>query len=504
MGELVDNFGGKISGELIKAADWNGMLAKVEGMLGTLANDLGTRINGLETRATDLENRTSAAETRLTEAEGKINAINNRFRRLALNTTTTRFAIGQRGTITAQVTALDGSPLALSSAADRPWVDFVTVWGTLKAAPGFNSRGGAGDQTLSVQVNASGVAEVLIRAAHAEAFAEEEEQEVEGVMNIRPQAGVNETIADLVLNANTPRDASMNFAYQAISTEYDRISANNKPVFQRYVDTYYVMQPSRAVADFASVFTQRWRDYRATVMAFVKPDADPTTADGALASASIQVTFRDWIAPWVITDYLPHVGTLQNNYADRFRNLIGPNLGLSLDGIVGDVDDIIRGKGIIARQRDFLAIDAAVGGLRFDTDPPPFMNDLVQAVQFGSQVQHAMFYSQAVTPGDTGTALGFGAIAGSAGRSTSEANRVQGELSNEIGSRLNEATESLRNEVNVAQVKFQEELLRDDGPILSVQRDVQAFSGQIQGLQTTLAGKADHELIKSIVGTLPG
>lgn len=503
MGELVNDFGGKISGELIRSADWNGMLAKIESMFDALALDLGTRIDALESRADDLESRTSGAENRLDQAEAALAAISSRFRRLDLNTTTTRFAIGQRGTITARVSALDGSPLDLSNAAERPWVDFVTIWGTLKAAPGFTSRGGAGDQTLSVQVNAEGTAEVLIRAAHAEAFAEEEELEVESVMAIRPRAGSNETVADLVLGANTPRDANVGFAYQAVSTEYDRVSSSRTPVFQRYVDTYYVMQPSRAVADFASVFTQRWRDYRATVMAFIKPDSDPTTADGALASASIQVTFRDWIAPWVTTDYLPHIGVLQNGYADRFRNLIRPNLGQSLEGIVGDVNDIIRGKGIIGRQRDFLAIDAAIGGLTFDADPPPFMTDLVQAVQFGSQVQHAMFYSQAVTPGDTGSALSFGAIAGSAGRSTSEANRVQEELSSQIDSRLNEATNSLKNDVNVAQVQFREELLRDDGPILSVQRDVRAFSGQIQGLQTSIAGKADHELIKAIIGTLP-
>lgn len=504
MGELVNDFGGKISGELIRSSDWNGMLAKIESMFDALALDLGTRIDALETRADDLENRASGAENRLDQAEATLAAISSRFRRLDLNTSTTRFAIGQRGAITAQVSALDGSPLDLSNVTERPWVDFVTIWGTLKAAPGFTSRGGAGDQTLSVQVDANGVAEVLIRAAHAEAFAEEEELEVESVMQIRPQAGSSQTVADLVLGANTPRDASMSFAYQAVSAEYDRTSSSRTPVFQRYVDTYYVMQPSRAVADIASVFTQRWRDYRATVMAFVKPDSNPTTADGALASASIQVTFRDWIAPWVTTAYLPHVGVLQNNYADRFRNLIRPNLGQSLEGIVDDVNDIIRGKGIIGRQRDFLAIDAAIGGLTFDADPPPFMTDLVQAVQFGSQVQHAMFYSQAVTPGDTGSALGFGAIAGSAGRSTSEANRVHEELTGQINTKLNEATKNLQNEVSKAQVQFREELLRDDGPILSVQRDVRAFSGQIQGLQTSLAGKADHELIKSIVGTLPG
>ncbi len=132
--------------------------------------------------------------------------------RRAVDATTCR----TRGTVIAQVTALDGSDLDLGDPNTRPWVDFVTVWGTLKAAPGFTSRGGAGDQTLSVRVDSEGIAQVLIRSARAEAFAEEEELEVEGFLATRPQAG-----------------------------------------------------------NFTSIFNQRWREYRATVMAFLKPDATP-------------------------------------------------------------------------------------------------------------------------------------------------------------------------------------------------------------------------------------
>jgi len=510
MGELVDDFGGKVSGELIKSADWNGMLAKVETMLDTVASELGARIDSLELRADGLEARADTLETRTTAVEGRLDAaettldlVRSRLPRLDLNTTTTRFAIGQRGTITAQVTTIDGSPLDLSDEASRPWVDFVTVWGTLKAADGFTSRGGAGDQTLSVQLNENGIARALIRASHAELFAEEEEQEIEGFLSTRPQAESSATIADMVLAANTPNDATMNFAYQTISMEYDRTTSGNSPVFQRYIDAYYVNQPSRAAGDYASVFTQRWRDYRATVMAFLKPDSNPATADGALASASIQVTFRDWIAPWVIVDYLPGLGGLQLDYGNRFRNLIEPSLGPSITNIIDEVDDIIRGKGLIGRQRDLLAVDAAIGGLPFEVDPPPFMPDLVQAIQFGSQVQHAMFYSQAVTPGDSGGALGFGAVAGSAGRAASEAGEVEARLEETIDSKLDSATESLRNEVSISQVKFQEELLQEDGPILSVQRDVAAFSGQVQGFQAVLNNKADVDLISNIIGTLP-
>lgn len=502
MGELVDDFGGKVSGELIRATDWNGMLVKVEELFDGLRTELSTRLDTLEDRADALEARADAAEGRLDAAETTLDLLRNRFRRLDLNTTTTRFAIGQRGTVTARVTALDGSPLDLADANTRPWVDFVTVWGTLKAAPGFTSRGGAGDQTLSVRVDERGIAQVLIRAEHAEAFAEEEEQEIEGFLTTRPDATQLHTIADTVLAANTPRDATMSFAYQSISTEYNRV-ASTTPVFQRYVDTYYLNKPTRAASQFGSIFSQRWRDYRATVMAFLKPDSDPTTADGAQASASIQVTFRDWIAPWVILDYLPGKDILQQDYSDRFRNLIGTQLGNSLDLIIDEVDDIIRNKGLIGRQRDLLAVDEAIGGIRFDANPPPFMAELVQAVQFGSQVQHSMFYSQAITPGDQGGVGGFSAVAGVAGKATAEAGRVQEELTSSVDDKLAQASDSLRNEVLVAQVQFQEELLRDDGPILSVQRDVQAFAGQVQGIQAQLGTKADSSLISDIIGTLP-
>lgn len=503
MGKLVDDFGGKVSGELIKSVDWNSMLAEVEGMIDNVSTVLGARIDSLETRADSFETRTTAVEARLDNTETTLDLVRGRLHRLDLSTTTTRFAIGQRGTITAQVRAIDGSPLDLSNAATRPWIDFVTVWGTLKAASGFTSRGGAGDQTLSVQLNSEGIAQVLIRSTHAELFAEEEELEVEGFLSTLPLLDSASTMAEMVLQANTPNDAAMSFAYEAISLEYDNTAGSSPPVMQRYIDSYYVTQPARATGDFTSLFSQRWRDYRATVMAFLIPDNSPTTADGALASASIQVTFRDWISPWMSVGYLPIIATLQLDYSNRFANLIGQDLGLSISNIVTEVDDIIRGKGIIGRQRDLLAVNAAIVNLSLDSEPPPFMPDLIQAIQFGSQVQHSLFYSQAVTPGDTGEALGFGAIAGSTGRAASEADRVKLELESVIDSKLETATQSLRNEVNVSQVKFQEELLLDDGPILSVQRDVKAFTGQIQGMQERLNTKADVDLISNIIGTLP-
>ncbi len=502
MGELVDGFGGKISGELIKAADWNGMLAQVETMFDGLAGTLGARIDAIEARANAIETRLTSVEEVVDEVEPLLQTVRTRFRRLELSAATTTFAIGQRGEIVARVKALDGSALDLADAAARPWVDFVTVWGTLKPASGFTSRGGAGDQTLSVQVNEAGEARVLVRAAHAEAFAEEEELEIEGFLSTRPQAGNTSTIADMVLAANTPRDATLNFAYRAISTEYDRPAAT-QPVFQRYLDSYYLTEPSRAAGNFTSVFTQRWRDYRATVFAFLKPDSDPTTADGALAAASIQVTFRDWIAPWIVVDYFPAITNLRLDYRDRFRNLLTPDFGVTMGNIVSSVNDIVRNKGILGKQRDLLAVDDAVGGLVAGGVAPQYMADLVQAVRFGTQVQHALFYSQAITPGSGTAATGFEAVAGSAAKVGAEVGRVREQLRQEVDGKLADASASLRDEVKVSQVAFRQDLLREDGPILSVQRDVQAFSGRIQDVQTRLESKAGVELITNIIGAIP-
>ena len=84
-------------------------------------------------------------------------------------------AIGELCELTAKVTDLRGNPLS----APYPWVDFVAAWGRLRSKGGFVTRPGAGDNSLSVQVNAQGIAQVLLRAEHSEGFAEAEEEQTE-------------------------------------------------------------------------------------------------------------------------------------------------------------------------------------------------------------------------------------------------------------------------------------------------------------------------------------
>lgn len=494
MGQLVTDFAGKSSGELIKAADWNGLIAGIESAIGALAKEVAEGFDQANARLDGLDGRLSQAETDIQSMQGVVEAVRSRYRHLTLEASATRFAIGQRGLITARVTDVEGNPLDLSNAQTRPWVDFVTVWGTLKPEAGFVSRGGAGDQTVSVQVNAQGEARVRIRSDHAEAFAEEDEREVEAVLDTRVSGT---SLAERFLSAQTPRSSGVSDAYQVISKEYDRTDAL---VMRKYVDAYYVTKPARIIGDFTTTFHHRWRDYRATVMAFVKPDSDPLSPDGAQAAGTIQVTFRDWITPWIVTDYLPGSGGLRADYINRFRGRIGPKFDESLRNLTQEVSDIVRGKGVLAKQRDFIAIGEAIGQVGF-TDPPPFMNELVNSVKGGAVMQQSVLYGQVVNPGIADDASAFEVVASSSGKATAAAQKVERDLTSFVEKELGTASALLKNEVRVEQAAFREELLRDDGPINSVQRSILAVTGEVQTFREVLNTKADVSLITRIVGT---
>ena len=89
MAELVDRFAGKVSGELIRAADWNGLIAAVEEQFAALESRFGDRI-------ADLEGRIGGAETHITEVENDLgplvrlaDALRDRYRRIDLSATRT-------------------------------------------------------------------------------------------------------------------------------------------------------------------------------------------------------------------------------------------------------------------------------------------------------------------------------------------------------------------------------------------------------------------------------
>jgi hypothetical protein len=237
MGELVDHFAGKISGELIRASDWNGLIAAIEAQFAALETRLGDRVTEIETDLAAAGQRIEELSAKVDPLDGLATALRARLRRVDLAASRAIFAIGERAEITARVTDIEGRPLDLADAAARPWVDFVTVWGALKAAPGFTSRGGASSRTVTVQVNAEGQARVLLRAEHADAFAEEQEQEVAAVLS----TSIGSTnVASAFLDAPTPGSTELAAAYAVVSQAYERADTR---VMQAYLDTYYVRAP---------------------------------------------------------------------------------------------------------------------------------------------------------------------------------------------------------------------------------------------------------------------
>ena len=495
MGALVDGFGGKISGELIRASDWNGMLAAVEAMVAGVQTAIETRLDPLEDAVDDLNARVTALEGSIGDLTTVAATLRARYRRMNLTTASARFVIGQRGEITASVTSFDGTPLDLANAAARPWVDFVAVWGTLVAAPGFITRSGAGGRTVAVQVNASGQAKVLLQSDHAVWFSEAEHVQVESALATRVSAGGQEmSVSDAILGGATPASSNVQPAFRAMTRAY---TAGGTNTMQRYLDTYYVHSPAR-VAPQLGLVTTNWTDYLVTVFAFVKPDGDPVSPDGAMASGSIQVTFRDWIHHWIVDDFFADLTDRVAEYRGVIPGLIHTDLRVSVDGVMDEVERRVRGGGILGGQRELAAATDAVKSVRVQ-NPPSFFDDAMEALSGGIAVQRAVTYGEAVTPRAGASAQSARAVAGSTAKATGEAARVGSQLTSQFQNALGDATKNLRDQVKADQQVFRAELLREDGPILTVQKEARDVRGALETVNRALGSKADVQFVTDFV-----
>lgn len=487
---------GKQPGDLIQAAHWNALVAAVKLVEQSLRldltalsastdtrfadvaqklDDLGARLDGVDDRVDAVEARVGALETGLQAVATSVAALRARFRRVTLRTGRARYALGELAELTARVTDLDGGALDLANAATRPWVDFVTVWGQLRAAPGFPTVGGAGDRTVSVQVNAQGEAKVLLRAEQAAELSEEVELQMATFLTTK--AGAQErTLAEALLGANTPSDDGAKEAFRVVTAEYDRRDA---VAVKEYADGYY-LHGARGVAQRKPpVAAQNWRDYRSTVVALVKSDNDPVTADPSLGSCSLQVTFRDWIGPWIVGTYFPGFEVHVPAYRDKFQARVGAEFRESVEGLKTEVSEIVKDKGVLGRQRDYLAMDEALDRLN-RPDPPPFYSVLTRQVQGAIRVQ------QAVDQGRAGPGSGeaaFFALTDAQTRADAAASATKEELGGMVAQKLVELETQVRSHVQQVQQSFRDDLLAESGPIKAVERQVGAMSGTVAALK---------------------
>jgi hypothetical protein len=466
MGNLADRFGGKQPGELIQVRDWNGLIDGIE----AIETALTERVAALETQVGSLGSRLGGIET-------TVDLLLGQARRVSLSTGRVRYAIGELAEITARVADARSNPLDLADEAARPWVDFVSSWGHLRPVSGFHSIAGTGDRTLSVQVNAQGEAKVLLRAEHAEGFTQEAETHVSTTLTTVLPA-TNRSVLSTILEASTPMEADLRGAFQVMSREYDRIDAVN---VRDYVDTYFVRNPTRVVGRLPPIAHETWRDYRSTVLAFLKGDSDPSTAEPGQGVCSIQVTFRDWIGPWLNLDYLPKAKDLAKDYGVLFQNNVGKDFAETTNRFKDRFAERIKDKGVIGRHRDYQAAYFALDDLPGQAGGPKFVGDAARSVRGAIGLQQTLESSE-VTFGAPAEQVGLQALTLMAVQADEGASAAR-----EEASRTKEDQRKLR-----------EDLTREDGPISSLSKTMGTFSERIEKIDRSVTNKADQTFVTGL------
>jgi archaellum component FlaC len=461
---LVAQLGGRQEGWLIRSADWNALVAAVAQVestlsarldaleqrvtdettrldgriddltkateerlatvderldgLDTAANVLGVRVATLEEQLPkmeeELEERITQAEKDTAQLEAAVKPVVDSAYRVTMRTTKPNYALGELADVEARISYLPGrTPESLAG----KWIDFTTFYGTFRPADGFVSRGGSGDKTMSVMTDADGVARVLLHSEAAEEMPVEAAKEITAALATRVGAK-NLSVADLILGADTPEDDDVKVAYQTVSLKYDREASS----LRDYVDSYYLKhQETVSIGILPSgnggivppwYWRQRWRDYNATVLAFAKDDSDPTTADPNRGSSSIQITFRDWVRPWLVIDYWGRLDTVSDELIHRFVPKVGITLEGSVENLRGEVSELVKNRGVVGKLRTYDAMDVAFDKLH--VEGKTFMPDLSKSMRAAVGLQKSIEQNNASVLGAASQELVFKALTRSA------------------------------------------------------------------------------------------
>jgi len=466
MGELVEKLGKKEPGFLIRSQDWNALVEAVEN------NDIAinNRVSDLAGVVEDLQGDITAIQTNITNLQEFVTRFVEQYYQLDISTTKVNYAIGELAELTVQLKDFQGNPLSFADS-ERPWVDLVTSWGQFKPVSGFLNRGGVGDRTLSVRVNADGQARVQIRSDYAEGLTEEDDDLMLSALNTIP-AELSKPIRQVFLDASTPIEARP--AYQIINAEYAR-----SPQIRTYIDTHYLRSPTLKVATVIPAYRTRWRDYRATVMAFVKPDSDPSTPDSSLGVSSLQVNFRDWIGPWIDYYIDPPFELLPiDKYKDILKPKITGDYDLSAGLIQESIRDILKEQlGIVGKQRGYEIAQIALEQLTPPDEQPEFFNRLVQDAKSAIGIQKVISVGESASLGSSTPEVAFDAfynakrqtrtgaintkqtIDGLVAANQAEFTRAKGELQLEFDDRFNIAKGELQRD----QQQFKASIEAEDG-----------------------------------------
>ncbi len=400
----LNELGGKVSGQLIRAeGDWNALVGLVVDMgevLNKTIADLKVDHEALKADHDDLKGKHDALQvthdaleiyvgqvgsTDTSNLTGKVAALEGmpedlqpllENRRVTMQTRSMDRLIGEVAEITATVTELDGTPVT-----DRPWVDFVCTWGSVVASSGFTVRSGSSGQAVSVRTDSTGIARVQVRAQQAVHLGDTDETYLNAFFQTDlPDSG--DTIQRIIFQSSSTNGPTMRNAFREMGRAY-----KGKSSFRSLADNYYL--DNRLGYTWDRWRGGNWKDYRSTVLAFVKRDSNPTTADFSLGTSSIQVTFRDWIGPWSVDHGIIEV----EQFEDKFKDIFDPAIAeveiiRAFDDIKSGVDDILKDSHIIERGIYLDAAEQAIDAVD-TTGLSGQVNEMIQQVKFALQTQKA-------------------------------------------------------------------------------------------------------------------
>lgn len=349
--DLAQTLDGRVPGHLITSQDWNAV-ASILVEYGNALIGLPDAVDALQLRLDALTLRVDALEAlaaRVQQLEDQTAPLREQYR-LTVSTTSETVLVGQVATLVFRATALDGSPLP----SPMPWLDIVTTWGRLRPVAGFNVRANAEENALAVQFNSAGEARVQLSAQFTRGFTAETEAGFTAAL--AQQAGSSGmTVQQALMAASSPLDGQAQTAFQAMAARYDASS-----VTRNYADGYVdQMTAGRFAGGSLGGLLQvgQWQNYRATVMAFAKPDSSAATPDPTRAVATIQVNFREWISHWS-DGYVKDVVKV----SPRWKTLLDREIRRddALPFFVGELAKRARSEGTLGHVRNLVALDEAL------------------------------------------------------------------------------------------------------------------------------------------------
>jgi uncharacterized coiled-coil protein SlyX len=403
MATFVDRFGGRRPGQLIRAEDWNDLVAALDalqaGLEGAITT-LQTEVAGVRTAVEETETKvgTLTAEVDALQASvGDLDAIAKAHYRVNLSASRTSYAVGDEALVTAQLRSLTNQPLTFPGA-DRPFVDFVTVWGHFRPAPGFPAAEAAGARAISVRVDANGVARVLLRDDVGAELGDGAHESMSTAL--KTQVG-GVAVGEAIMQASTPQEAQQTGVFGILGGAYDSKTSG----LVQYVDHYYAGYGGK-VAGGLIKWGGDWEDHRAVVLAFARTDADPLSPDPARGIASIQLTFRDWIGPFVF-EYTAPVQIKKDipEFRERLALRFTEDYFTSYRNVTTEIEDLVKDdRGLLGRVRDYQVVHEALDGVA-----PGKPQEIVDRVT--TTVQRAVALQQTVEPAMATTKVASGKAA---------------------------------------------------------------------------------------------